>query len=336
MIRYHPKVFVDIVAAAHRSIPIVALLPGKADIAGASSLLRKHGLGPEAVRYAVMPMDSMWIRDYGPVFVRRADGSLSIADGQYVYVDEAAKPRLRDDAVPKLFGRSLGLPVITLPLDFDGGNLLTNGEGLCVTTGTVVTHNFRGGLQQGRKAVAETLRGTFGFRQWVLLKVLKDEPTGHVDMFVTFVARNIAVVGQCDPAVDPVNAGIMDEAAMLLTGVPTSRGPMRVYRIPVPPRSGEYWRSYNNVVFANGTLLMPTFQGVDPALQERALSLYARLMPGWKVVGIKADSLVPKMGLLHCVCLNLPSYVSLKGLATPRARSRTDAAQRPGTGTRLQ
>ncbi|HUS92726.1 MAG TPA: agmatine deiminase family protein [Phycisphaerae bacterium] len=330
LVPYNPQVFVDIVAAAHRSVPIIALVASRQQVARGAELLRNHGLPPSAVRFVAMPVDTAWIRDYGPVFIRRSDGKVSAINAEYSRVGAEIKPRPADDHVPELLAKSLGLPVVPLPLDFDGGNLLTNGEGLCVSTTALITANSDGDHDQAKKKIARLLSETLGMRSWLYFKPLEGEASGHADMFVAFVAPDVVVVGRCDPATDPVNARNLDRAAELLAQVQTSRGQMQVHRIPMPPPAGGFWRTYTNVIFANGTLLMPIFHDVDPAIQEEAITLYARLLPGWKIVGIQADGLVQKMGLLHCVALNVPDYVKLPKF--PSVQVVVPASQ-PLTGT---
>ena len=62
----------------------------------------------------------------------------------------------------------------------------------------------------------------------------------------------------------------------------------------------------------------------------------SRLLPGWKVVGIRSDSLAPGRGLLHCFSLNVPQYVSLRRFGLPGDPSAAawgiGSALRLGTG----
>jgi hypothetical protein len=152
-------------------------------------------------------------------------------------------------------------------------------------------------------------------------------------MFLTFVAPDRVVVAQCDPAADAENARILDRTAEALSHVRTRTGPMQVYRVPMPPAKDGVWRSYTNVIFANGVLMVPTYSGVDPAVQARALAVYRKLLPGWKVVGINADAPASQGGSLHCVSLNVPGYVPvLPLLQRGRTPLRDEAADsRPGT-----
>jgi agmatine/peptidylarginine deiminase len=303
-----PRTFVDLVAAAHRSVPLICLAADERERQLAMRLLADLDLPAGAVRFVVAPTNSMWARDYAPLFHQHSDGEVGITDFAYVKMT-GKEPRPDDNAVPKRVAVAMDLPVDSVPLTLEAGNLLTNGDGLCLTSDWVFHANARRGY--GRTKIEQLLRERFGFRRWVVVRRLERERTGHVDMFVTFVAPNVAVVGKLNPAVDPRNAAIADKAAEILSVQQTSLGPMKVHRIPMPPKANNHWRSYTNVVFANGTLLVPTFSDVDPAMQDEVLGLYKRLLPGWKVVGINSDSVGGNFGLLHCLTRNVPAYVSL-------------------------
>jgi len=307
---------VDVIAAVYQNVTPVCLVADQSEIDLGRWLLARAGLPQSAVRFIRLPMDTAWVRDYGPLFVRRADGSVVVVDLDYKAWAIRAD-RTRDDDVPKVLGEWMGLRVVDVPLKISGGNILSNGDGVCVTT-TAAAVSMRKAFYAGQaavvgseeaQAVMRVLGEHLGFHTWVCLNALKGEPTGDVDMFAAFVAPDVVLVGRLDPALEPVNAAILDDAAAKLTGVETSRGAMKVHRIPMPAPRRAKWRSYTNVIFANGVILMPKFSDEDPALREEALALYARLLPGWKVIGIKADGLEQAGGLLHCLTRNVPWFV---------------------------
>jgi hypothetical protein len=194
----------------------------------------------------------------------------------------------------------------------EGGNLLTNGAGLGVATTALLEKNFRQG--QDHSSIARLLREHLGIQDLMYLNALVGEETGHVDMFLAFLAPDRVVVAECDPKADPENARILDETADALARVQTDRGPMRVNRIPMTPSADGVWRTYTNVIFANGVLIVPTYSTVDPAIEQKALQVYRRLLPNWKVVGVNADALAAQGGSLHCVSLNIPGFVSARRL----------------------
>ncbi len=85
-----------------------------------------------------------------------------------------------------------------------------------------------------------------------------------------------------------------------------SHGPLKVVRIPMPPRSDDHWRTYTNVFFANGLILAPAYGDLDPAGQRNAHAILQRHMPGWRVVGIEVSGLIANGGALHCISMNAP------------------------------
>ena len=301
-----PELFKALVTALHSHVRVICLHSIPDHRLLATSLLEQTSVPPEEVDFVMLPLNSMWVRDYGPFFLRGNDRSVFLTDLDYTPSIEESGVRWRDDKVPCLLGEAMGLSVVAVPLRLGGGNLISNGRGLCLTTSNVILDNADRGYDPHK--IRSLLERYFGCRTWLCLEPLVGEPTGHVDTFVTFLAPDQAVVGKCDPQIDPTNADILDRAAEELRRQQTPDGPMRVSRIPFPPRLGGKWRSYTNVILANGVILVPTFSDVDPALQEEALGLYARLLPGWEVVGINADRLAESEGLLHCISLNVPAF----------------------------
>jgi len=167
--------------------------------------------------------------------------------------------------------------------------------------------------------VANTIKRVFGASEIVYLDTLHDERTGHVDLFAAFTDANTIVVGDYGDT-DPVNAAILDRNAERLSKVVTASGPLRVVRLPMPPRGkGHFGGTYTNVVFANGVLLVPTYPDSPRAMEEQVMATYHRLLPGWDVIGIDATALVPFGGALRCVSLALHRTRSARGVASIEA-----------------
>jgi len=310
-----PDVFRDIVRAVRGKAPILCMAANSAERQAVRNILRQAALPAEAVRFVSIPLDTMWVRDYGPFFVRRSDGSVWLLDMDYSPGNARAEVRWRDNNAPRLLGEALGLPVEAVPLRLTGGNMLTNGDGLVVTTAAILRENADRGYTA--RTIQSLLERHLGFSRWICLPELEGERTGHADMYLTFPAENVAVVSQLDKSADPVNAEILDRAAEQLAHLPTRRGPMRVCRIPMEPGRDGVWRSYTNVIYANGVLLTPSFAEADQAKRAKAMALYAKLLPGWKIESISCDSLCHNEGLLHCICRNIPIFVPLAPPARP-------------------
>jgi agmatine/peptidylarginine deiminase len=299
LIEHHPKTLVDIMEALDDRIPVVGVVADESQGKAVQARLMEAGAPTKNLSLVIVPVVGMWIRDYGPSFVRLPDGVFYALDALYV-----RRVHAPDDWIPRYLAGYFRLPVADVPLRLNGGNLLANGRGLLITTTQVIEFNVRDGYNQNE--IAQHLNRYYGATDWIVLKPLAGEPTGHVDMFLTLVAPNEAVLGAFDPADDPINAERLDEAAAQLSKTETHLGPMKVTRIPMPSHVDGKWRTYTNVIFANETLLVPIYPDVSPDLDRRALEIYSELMPNRRIVPIDASTLIEKNGSLHCISINVP------------------------------
>ncbi len=296
-----PDVLCDIVAAVADSIDVGVLVGSAEDREAAAAALAGRGLATDAVSYLEIPVRSMWVRDFGPIGVQDEQGNLRLVDFHY----RERRGNAVDDSVPVHLAELLGVPLRTSDLMIEGGDFLSNGRGLCLSSTRIAERNaYYNDLPPER--VGEKLSEALGFEQWVPLPHLEGETTGHVDIYLTMVAPDVVVVGRGDPELDPANAELLDAIAAGFARIPTMLGELKVERIPMPPHDDERRRTYTNVVFANGVLLVPVYPDVCPKLDAEALAVYRRLLPDWKVVGIDSEGLVGMRGALRCVTMNLP------------------------------
>ncbi len=80
--------------------------------------------------------------------------------------------------------------------------------------------------------------------------------------------------------------------------------PYKVVRLVQPPEGNAYpsnggdYRTYTNSVFINKTILIPTY---EQKYDTTALRVYRENFPGYKVVGINCNEIIPASGALHCI-----------------------------------
>jgi agmatine/peptidylarginine deiminase len=306
-----------IVSAVHRNLQVIVLTPDDEYLRSAMQCFSLAGIPRASVRYVRARVDTIWTRDYGPASIRAADGTFAIIDADY-----ETGARTHDDHLPAAIAPILGLSSIHVPLTIEGGNLLSNGHGLGIATTKLRDANLLRGYAEER--LRGLLRDVYGFSQTVLLEPLDGEPTGHVDMFATFVSPHVVVVGEYDPAVDPVNADVLDRNAERLAAVRTPWGRLRVVRVPMPPSGPDVWRTYTNVLYANGTLLVPSYPGITPDYEQEALDVFRQLLPGWRIVPVDCNQLIALGGGIHCITMNLSRIGRL-----PRA---VEPHELPGAG----
>lgn len=295
----YPELLARIVALAEKRISVVLLVSTPDERKTVAGVLTSAGISPRGVRFVEVPTDTIWVRDFGPIFVRRSDGSRVALDVEY-----EKDGRQQDNHAAATVAGFFGVPARYAPILLEGGSLLSNGQGLCVTTTVAVNRNISRGYDLA--TVREYFRRYFGFDQIVLLEPLHGETTGHVDGFACFTDSQTIVVGAYPQSVDPVNAAVLDRNAALLARVRTAKGKLRVVRVPMPSNEDDCWRTYTNGLFANGLLLLPHYPGVDAVAQQKAIETFQSLLPGWKVVGVDAGKLIAQEGAFRCITMHVP------------------------------
>ncbi|HEY7118500.1 MAG TPA: agmatine deiminase family protein [Tepidisphaeraceae bacterium] len=300
LLQYSPQTVLELAEALIDRIPLIAIIRDEDQRRHAITMLTDWGLPAQGIYFVFMPVGT-WTRDFAPAFVRWHDGTVRIVDAEYRF-----EGRPNEDVVPRALAGLLKLPRRGVPLVLEGGNLLSNGRGLCLTTDALVDVNNLNGRRYDAIQIRQILDECYGFSQTVMLEPLMGYRTLHVDMFAAFTAADVVVVGQCDAQIDPKNAAVLDRNAQILTKVRTGGGRLRVERIPMPPYDGNGVRTYTNVIFANGTLLVPHYPDVDPAIEERAMDVYAELLPDWELLRIDCGPLVPGGGSLRCLSAHVP------------------------------
>ena len=295
----HRQVLADIVLAVADRIELVVMTSDEKAREDFLFFLEDFDLRKTRYRILSAPATVTWVRDYGPLVTKKLDGGHDAIDMLYV---SRHYPETAD--VPSKICDPLGLPLVSAPLYLEGGNLLSNGCGLCITTEFLLEKN---GERLGHSAsnVKDILREYVGAQEVIVLKSLAGEPNSHIDMFATFTAPDTIVIGEYDHDYDPMNAAILDENAQVLKGFKTPFGPLQVYRVPMPERPIGYWGTYTNVIFSNGMLLFPSYGKQHIRTEEAAVEVYRKLLPGWPIVRIDCSGIIRDNGSLRCVTMNI-------------------------------
>jgi agmatine/peptidylarginine deiminase len=292
----------EMIVHTYQQVAILLLVADDRLAADARQDLKNAGVSLDRIHMRYLATDTLWLRDFGPFSVDIGNSLTCWVDIR-LERDQEGSDRHADDHVPRALARLFDQPVTEAPIYLEGGGLLTNGAGLCVVSSVMLERTKMLGYSE--QHFIETIKRLFGAREVVVLEALRGEPNGHVDWFMTFVAPDTVVVGDYRDG-DDANRQLLDRHAERLAGMKTDTGPLRVLRIPMPPRQTSYFGgTYTNVVYANGVLLVPTWSSAPRDLEEEALSLYRDLLPEWKIVGIDCEPLGRRDGSLRCATMNL-------------------------------
>ena len=317
-----PNVYVDIARVIDGRLPLYGLVANETQLNHALKIMNEAGIPEGNMKFVIVPGNTIWVRDYAPFILRSRDNSVIMVDAKYQSRNDR-DDRSRDEHMALALSSLLNIPVRSIPLMLEGGNLLSSGDGNIITSTITLDLNLEFRFDEDH--VADLMNDFLGVENAACLAPLENEPTGHVDQFVALLKTDLAVVAKADPSAEPINSRRLDLSAQYVSQITTSQGPVQVHRIPTPPRWNLHWRTYTNIILANGILLMPSYSDVDPALEDEAETLYRKLMPGWEVKRINCDPLVKQEGYLRCISYNVPAFVSLERLnevALPKTKQR--------------
>ncbi len=302
------QVVVDIAREGAGRCRLVVLADNYESLKEARSSLREAGISRSDVAFDHCAHVTSWFRDGGPIVGTAPSGGTVWFDAALTRQDLPS--RQVTDALPSLVSRDWQTRVARSPLHIEGGMLLSNGIGLSFYSRPLLEINRRYGFSDD--FILRELKRITGAKKLVMLDAMIDEPTGHLDMFMTLVDRQTVVVGEFLDPNEP-NAQVLDGIADLLGNTMFEDEPLRVVRLPMPPRrEGRFagrntgvFRSFTNVVYLNGVLLVPSYEGLSEDYEQSARDTYAGLLPHWKIEFIDCSRPSLFSGALHCLVSNL-------------------------------
>jgi agmatine deiminase len=314
-----PWVYGEIVRKVAPGENVRILVGSKAVETRARRVLESARADLSQVDFYRWPTDRGWMRDTGPIFVRRSvRGRGETAIVHFHFNGWARYDNWREDRrLPERASRALGLPLFDAhvggrPFVLEGGGIDVNGRGTLLTTEECYLDPQVQVRNPGldRPEFEDALRRYLGVKNilWLGRGIAGDDTHGHVDDLCRFVNPTTVVIPQGRDPRDE-NYCSLAENYERLQGMRLEDGSkIQVVRLPMP--APLYWRdcrlpaSYANFYIANAVVLVPTFN--DPADRE-ALGILAEQFPDRPVVGMHAVDLVLGFGTLHCLTQQQPA-----------------------------
>lgn len=260
------------------------------------------------LKYLITPSNSIWVRDYGPwtAYTNAAD-TLNIIDWIY------NRPRPLDDVTPVFFANYINAPIYqttTYPYDLihSGGNLFIDGHGTAFSSNLILDEN-----PTKTEAEIDTIMNKFlGIERYIKLTNLPFDVIHHIDMHMKLLDEETLLVGEYPQGVAD---GPQIEANLqyILHNYLSCFGrPFKVIRIPMPPDAlGRYpdtggdYRTYTNSIIINKTVIIPTY---EYHYDTTAYRIYREAMPGYNIVGINSNSIIPLLGAIHCIVKEVGAF----------------------------
>lgn len=299
------------IADAVAAFEPVTMLVNSAAMARAQSL-RAGAANAARIDLVSASLDDLWLRDTGPVFVRRI-GATALRAVDFNFNGWGGKQdHANDAAVAAWIAKRTGTPVTRAALVIEGGALEVDGEGSAIVKESCVLNpNRNPGRSKGE--VEQLLRDALGLKTviWLPGPAGGDITDAHTDFYARFAGAGRVVVSH-DAQDTYGERDVTQRHLDVLRKSTDAKGrPLSVTVIPVPTdpaspkaNSDSFAAGYINYYLCNGGLVMPAFGDVsaDRAARDALRALY----PSRQVVQMRIDAIAAGGGGIHCTTQQQP------------------------------
>ncbi len=296
------RFYVDLIRLISEFQPVNVLVPNRKFL----SFEEKYAMAdrPFPASFIDLKTDDIWIRDYGPFFVKKGKQTL-VSQTVFNAWGQKFPPWKNDNLVPERIAKMFGYKLAkSVPYIFEGGAIEVNGDGLGMTTLDCLVGNHRNEPSDLGKVI-KALCGAFGLKALLVLPkgLVGDHTDGHIDNVARFVAKDRVVIASASPK--SANGKYLEEArAAILEFLQLHYGKKaRVDTLPLPPQrklpDGQILpASYMNFIYVNGGLIYPKYKCANDKVAQK---YFESVYPKRKVIGIDCRTVIEEGGSLHCM-----------------------------------
>jgi agmatine deiminase len=315
-----PWVYAEIVRYLSRVEDVNILVRNASAKAQARDMLSLCGADLKRVKFHVWPMNRVWTRDSGPIFIRRNSATDQVAITNWRFNAWAKYPDCKlDDRLPNRVARLLKLNEFTPTTErsgkpyrvvLEGGSIDVNGQGLMLTTEECLLSKVQQrnpGLT--RNDLEKIFSDYLGVEKviWLGRGIAGDDTHGHVDDISRFVAPDVIVTAVERNRGDANYEPLQENLKRLRAATDLEGRKLQIVELPLPRpvifKKQRLPASYANFYIANNLVLVPTFN--DPN-DRVALNILAEVLPKHEVVGIYCGDFIWGLGAIHCATQQQP------------------------------
>lgn len=275
--------------------------------------LAKSKCGTTNIKFITMPLDDIWMRDYGGCFVVDGQGGRGLVDFNFNGWGNK-QPHARDTQVADTLSYETYATYIASQLTGEGGGIEVDGHGTAIMTESCwVNSNRNPGMS--RAQIEAELKANLGLRKIIWLPGIKgkDITDAHVDFYARFASKGVVVANLDNDPKSYDYAVTRTHLEILKNATDADGSKLVVHTLPPPLKKRSNVYTQNNPDFApgyinylpiNGAVITPQFG--DMAADKFAKDLLTQLYPGRVIVQVNIDPIAAGGGGIHCVTKNMP------------------------------
>jgi agmatine deiminase len=305
------KVYLNIIKSLSEFEQILLLVETNDVLSRVLKLFKAEGIDDKQILIKVYPVNDVWARDCGPIFVIR-NNKFIITDWEYNAWGEKYPPWDSDNNVPEFISQLFGIKKVSTKMVLEGGSIDVNGAGDLLTTESVLLNpNRNPGMSKGE--IEQNLKKYLEAENiiWLRSGLAGDDTDGHIDDLTRFLNEETVLTMVCEDK-DDINYLALQENLKILRSAKLKSGKkLNIETLPLPKTKIEGTTvdgsefvpaSYANFYVANGCVLVPLY---DEQYDQQALDLFKKYFPDREIIGIDCADLVWGQGSIHCITQQL-------------------------------
>ncbi len=283
IIRWPLGISISIVAEMSEDVMVTTIVGSASQETEARTAYTAGGVVMENTQFIIAPTNSIWTRDYGPWFIFQ-DGQLAIVDHIY------NRPRPYDDVIPQVIGAEWGMTVFGMDLVHAGGNHMSDGLGMSMSTRLVYDEN-----PDKTAAQVDSIVLAYLGNDYTVLDYIESGGIHHIDCWAKFLDPSTILIK--DVSTSHSSYHLLNARAEYLSQQTSAWGrPYAIVRVYCPTGT-----AYTNSLILNDKVLVPTF---GSSHDTTALRVYQEAMPGYEVLGF--DGSWYENDAIHCRAMGVP------------------------------
>ena len=259
------------------------------------------------------PLDDLWIRDTGPLFVFSDQGEKAAIDFNFngwgrkqVYEQDAA--------VAGFVAEQANASVINTSLVLEGGCIEVDGRGTAIITESCVLNDNRNpGISKAE--FEDLLMPLLGLEKIIWLPGIKgyDITDGHTDFYARFARPGVVLAGY-EPNPEYFDHEVTQQHLEILETATDAQGqPLEIIVLEAPGttrtthETPDFAAGYVGFYVCNGAVIMQEFG--DEQADQVARQRLQQAFPDREIVAINVDGIAAGGGTIHCATQQEPAAI---------------------------
>jgi len=279
LIRYPFGISYQLIAEISEDVILYTIVNSISERDYVLSQYQNYGVNTDNCEFLIAPSNSYWTRDYGPWFIFNGDDEQGVVN--FIY----NRNRPLDNQIPVEYSDWQDISLYNMDLIHTGGNYMTDGQGIAVSTDLVIYDNPTKTQEQIKQIVEDYL----GINEYHIVPDALGEYIEHIDCWAKFLSPEKIMIIEVSPS--HLRYDEIEDAVEYFENQSTCYGTS--YEIDRIYTNGQY--PYINSLILNDKILVPLS---GSQWDDDAMSSYENSMPGYEIIGFYGSWM--NTDALHC------------------------------------